>query len=289
MRAFKDEYGLNRVLAALGLSKGTWSYAQKKRSYEERHSGLRTPLLEIARTHPEYGYRRTNAELRDRGIRVNRKVVARLHTAWDLAVIKRIRRPKTSSLARLLKETGSRVNLVANLSVIDDFEVLYTDFTEILYRRGRAKAQLMPIIDHSSKLVVGHALGETDNTELALEAWRSAKKTLQRYGLETEGLIVHQDQDGVYLGHGWLYELAIRDKVRVSCSENGAKGNVHMEAFSGRLKSENRLLFWEQDDFASLKKVVNQRLLFYNHVRRHSALGNKSPIRYLKEKGKIPG
>jgi len=61
--------------------------------------------LEIARVHPEYGYRRMNAELRDRGIQVNRKVVARLHTSWDLAVIKRVRKPKTSSLARRLKET----------------------------------------------------------------------------------------------------------------------------------------------------------------------------------------
>jgi len=276
-------------LTALGLSKGTWFYAQKRQSYEERHSGLRKALLEIARAHPEYGYRRTNAELRARGIQVNKKVVARLHTSWDLAVIKRVRKPKTSSLARLLKETGPRINLVANLSLIDDFEVLYTDFAEILYRRGRAKAQLMPMIDHSSKLVVGHALGEADNTELALEAWRRAKKTLKRHGVQTEGLIVHQDQDGVYLGHGWLYELAVRDKVRVSYSETGAKGNVHMEAFNSRFKTENRLLFWEQEDLVSLKKVVCQRIRYYNNVRRHSALGNKSPIQYLKEKGKIAG
>jgi transposase InsO family protein len=245
--------------------------------------------LEIARAHPEYGYRRTNAELRDRGIQVNKKVVARLHTAWDLAVIKRIRKPKASSLARLLKETGPRINLVANLSSIDDFEVLYTDFTEILYRRGRAKAQLMPIVDHASKLVIGHALGEADNTELALEAWGSAKKTLKRYGLQTEGIIVHHDQDGVYLGHGWLYELAVRDKVRVSYSETGAKGNVQIEAFNSRFKTENRSLFWEQEDLASVKKVVGQRIRYYNHVRRHSALGNQSPIRYLKEKGRISG
>ena len=246
-------------------------------------------MFEIARKHPEYGYRRTEAELRDRGIQVNRKVVARLHTSWDLAVIRRIRKPKASSLVKLLKETGPKINLVANLASIDDFEVLYTDFTEIVYRRGRAKAQLMPIVDHSSKLVVGYALGEADNTELALAAWRRAKKTLERYEVKTEGIIVHHDQDGVYLGHGWLYELAVRDKVRVSYSEKGAKGNVRMESFNGRFKSENRLLFWEQDGLASLKKVVDQRLRYYNHVRRHSALGNKSPIRYLKEKGRITG
>lgn len=147
----------------------------------------------------------------------------------------------------------------------------------------------MPIIDYSSKLVVGHALGEADNTESALEAWRCAKKTLKRYGVATGGLIVHQDQDGAYLGHGWLYELAVWDKVLVSYSEMGAKGNVHMEAFNSRFKKENLLLFWEQEELVSLKKVVASRIRYYNNVRRHSALGNKSPIRYLKEKGKIPG
>ncbi|MBE0711556.1 MAG: transposase [Candidatus Aminicenantes bacterium] len=276
-------------MAALGLSKGTWHYAQRKRSYEEKHSSLRQPLFEIARHHPEYGYRRTKAELWDRGIPVNRKVVERLHLAWDLAVIRRIRKPKTSYVAKLLQETGAKVNLVAGLTEIDDFEVLYTDYTEIVYQRGRRKAQLMPLVDHANKLVVGHALGEADNTELALAAWRSAKKTLQRYGIKTEGLIVHHDRDGVYLGHGWLYELAVRDHVRVSYSPNGAKGNVYMESFNSRFKEENRLLFWEQKDFASLKKVVDQRIRYYNHVRRHSALGNQSPVRYLTNKGKIPG
>jgi hypothetical protein len=119
-REFKDEYGLNRVLAALGLSKGTWHYAQRKRSYEEKHSSLRQPLFEIARHHPEYDYRRKKAELWDRGIPVNRKVVERLHLAWDLAVIRRIRKPKTNSVAKLLQETGAEVNLRAGLTEIDD-------------------------------------------------------------------------------------------------------------------------------------------------------------------------
>lgn len=287
MKEFKDTYGLNQVLRAIGLSKMTWYYAQQRQNYEERYSHLRKPLFEIARLHPEYGIQRTTAELRGRGIYVNHKVVERLHRHWDLSIVKRVHRPKPSSIRLLLTEAGSKVNLVASLDEIDDFEVFYTDFTELRYRGGQAKAQLMPIIDHRSKLVVGHALGESADTELALEAWRKAKTTLGRYGQGLEGIIIHHDQDRVYIGHGWLSEVVIKDRVRVSYSEDGAKGNVHMEAFNSRFKSENRLLFWEQDDFESLKRVVDERIRYYNRVRRHSALDNKSPLKYLKEKGKI--
>ena len=60
-----------------------------------------------------------------------------------------------------------------------------------------------------------------------------------------------------------------------------------MESFIGRFKNENRFFLWEKEDFESLQRVVNERIRYYNFVRRHSALGNKSPMKYLKEKGKL--
>ncbi len=71
--------------------------------------------MEIARAHQEYGHRRTDAELQARGIQVNKKVVARLHMSWNLAVIKRVRKTKTSSSGQTSQENGSRINLAANL------------------------------------------------------------------------------------------------------------------------------------------------------------------------------
>jgi putative transposase len=271
----------------LDISKGTWHYAQSRQEYEERYSHLREPLMEIARLHPEYGYRRTTSELAERGFAVNHKVVQRLHRHWHLSVIKRVRPPNPNPIRELLKEAGSKINLVSHLKEIDDLEVLYTDFTEIIYRRGLAKAQLMAIIDHRSKLAAGYALGESANTDLALQAWRRAKATLKRLGRRIEDIIIHHDQDGVYTGHRWLNEVVVNSKARISYSKDGAKGNVHMESFIGRLKEENRLLFWEQEDLESLREVVNVRIRYYNRVRRHSALGNKSPMKYLKEKGNL--
>lgn len=246
-------------------------------------------MIAIAKAHPEYGIKRTTTELHDRGIHINHKVIEKLHRYWGLSILKRVHRPKASPVRVLLQESGSKINLVIALKSIDDFDVLYTDFTEIIYRRGQSKAQLRPILDHCSKLVVGHALGGSANTDLALIAWRNAKISLKRYQKDLKGMIIHHDQDSVYTSHGWLHEVMIKDNVGVSYSENGAKGNVHMESFNGRFKSENRLLFWEQEDLESLKKVVNKRIRYYNFNRRHSALDNKSPIQYLTNKGRIPG
>ena len=100
--------------------------------------------------------------------------------------------------------------------------------------------------------MIGHALGESADTELALKVWRKTRNTLKRFRQETEDLIIHHDKDGVFISHSWLYQVAVRDKVRVSYSEDGAKKNVHMESFIGRFKVENRLLFWEREDFESL-------------------------------------
>lgn len=249
---------------------------------------MREPLLEIARLHPEYGYRRTTSELSERGYHQNRKVIQRLHRCWDLSIVRRIKKPGVNPVWTILQAAGSQVNLVAGLEHIGELEVLYTDFTEIRYQRGMARAWLMPIIDHTSKLVVGHALGERADTELALTAWSSCTGTLKNFGIAPKGIIIHHDQDGVYLGYGWLSQVVVKAGARVSYSENGAKGNVHMESFNGRFKEENRLIFWEQEDFRSLRDVVGERVRYYNYDRRHSTLGNKSPMSYLNEKGFLP-
>ena len=49
--------------------------------------------MEIAKQHPEYGYRRTTSELVDQGFAVNHKVVQRLHRHWHLSVLRKVRPP----------------------------------------------------------------------------------------------------------------------------------------------------------------------------------------------------
>jgi len=171
--------------------------------------------MEIAEEHPEYGYRRTTGELWERGYRVNHKVVERLHQSFYLTVMRKARKPRVNPIQKLLKQVGARINLVSQLKEIKEFEVIYTDFTEIVFQRGAAKAYFMPLLDHGNRLVIGHALGPSDNTELALEAWLSAKRALKKLGQKIEDIIIHHDQDGVYLGHRWVYEILVNSKAPI--------------------------------------------------------------------------
>jgi putative transposase len=144
---------------AIGLARSTWYYrVHDCEPYGERYRGLRAPLERIARAHPEYGYRRTTTELREaHGVAVNQKVVRRLHCLWDLPLVCGTRPPRPSAVRQAITAVGARANLVAGLRAISPLAVLYTDFTQLPYARG--KAWLMTFVDHTSKVAPGWAVG----------------------------------------------------------------------------------------------------------------------------------
>lgn len=160
-REAQGEHALSSVLEVLELPRSTWYYHQNHRvSYTAKYAHLREPLETIAREHPEYGYRRTTAELREAyGYRINHKVVQRVHQEWDLPLIRGTRLPKPSGIRRVIAAAGERINLAAVREATRPFGVAYTDFTELVYADGRQKAQLIPIVDHASKLALGWAVG----------------------------------------------------------------------------------------------------------------------------------
>lgn len=284
VEAVKEKYGLNRTLAAVGLAKSTWYYHQNdKLDYEEKYADLRVILEAIAREHPEYGLPRIMVELRDVYHRqVNHKVVERLLGLWELRILRGTRQRKPSGVQKAIRAAGDRANLVAQMEEIGMFQVLYTDFTELVYADGRRKAILLPIIGHVSKMVFGWAVGEGADTTLALQAWERAKETFQMLGISLAGMIMHHDRDPVYTGYGWTSQLLLKDKLRLSYALRGAKDNPEMESFHGRFKTEGHSLFLEAHSVGELITVVDRRMAYYNTQRRHSSIGYVSPLAYIK-------
>jgi len=130
------------------------------KAYTEKYAHLREPLESLAQDNSAYGHRRTTEELRVAySHKVNHEVVQRLHKEWDLPLLRSVRPPKPSGIREVITAAEDRINLVAEKGEIDPFEVVYTDFTELVYADGHRKAHLMPIVDHARKMVLGWALG----------------------------------------------------------------------------------------------------------------------------------
>jgi putative transposase len=280
-----EEYGLTTALAAVELPKSTWYYHRKhKISYQEKYAHIRPLLEEIANQHPSYGIPRITKELRDGYDQIiNHKVVQRMLQEWDLSLRRNVRTPKPSGIHKVIKAAGKRANLVAQMDQIGLFEVVYTDFTELVYANGTRKAYLMPMIGHACKLAFGWAVGQSANTNLALKAWEQAKVTFQQLSVPYQGVIVHHDQDSVYTGYGWSSQVLIKDEARLSYALNGAKDNPEMESFNGRFKTENHSLFLDAQNITELRKIVIQRMHYYNTNRRHSSLGYISPQAFIEQ------
>lgn len=224
------------------------------------------------------------------GHRINHKAVQKPPQAWDLPLLQTVRPSKPSGFRRVITVAGGRVNLVANRGAIRAFEVAYTDFTELVNASGRRKGYLIPILDHASKMVVGWAGGDRAVTELALQAWKRAKRTPTEQGAESKGLIVHHDQDPVFTGCGWVGQLLMEDRARVPYSLNGARGNTEMESFNSRFMSalaggtretENRSLLLDVHTPQDLECLVAERMRSCSSERRHSTIGYRAPAAYI--------
>ena len=76
-------------------------------------------------------------------------------------------------------------------------------------------------------------------------------------GMSLEDCFIHHDQDTVYAGYRWLQAVLIRERVGISFSENGAKGNTYKESFNGHFKGESECLFFDAKNMWELGRKVH--------------------------------
>jgi putative transposase len=285
----QDGRSLNACLTALGVSKGTWHYrmrgGSKQADFAAMDEALKPKVIKVVEAHPDYGYRRMKPDLEVEGDEtVNHKRLRRLLNQWDLALHRRVIRPKPSQVVRILRQAKGHLNLAAGMDP-GPLDLLSTDFTELPFDGGSRKAQLIAMIDVESGWVPGWAVGVSKDRGLALECWSKVVEAYGRFGRDMAGIVVHSDQDPVFTSYDWLRALAVDSGVRISFSERGAWENPWIESFWSRFKTENRDLFLDAKDLMDLEGLIDGQMLYYNDSRRHSSVGNRPPLAYLKSEG----
>jgi putative transposase len=149
--------------------------------------------------------------------------------------------------------------------------------TDVKYvRTGACWLYLTPVIDLLSRRVVGCAMPTEQDGKLSLAALTSA---LEARG-NPRNVMVHSDRGGIY-GDEEYVKTATQHQLRRSMSRTrNPWDNAVIESFFSTLTHE--LLDHERyGDTDRAQRSISEWIDdFYNTQRRHTALGNMSPIKY---------
>jgi putative transposase len=148
------------------------------------------------------------------------------------------------------------------------------DITYVPTREGWL--YLAAVEDLHSRRIVGWAMGERIDSRLVVDA---LEMTIARR-LPGAGLVAHSDRGSQYASEHYRRVLAGHG---ITCSMSRRANcwdNAPMESFFATLKKE----LVHDEDYATRGEarasIFEFIEVFYNRVRRHSALGYKSPIEY---------
>ena len=274
MRAYQADYPIATMCRVLGVSTSGY-YAWLKRgpsATAQRDAELKEQVEEIhRRSRGTYGRPRIHAELKERGERVSPKRVARLMKQSGLRGVCRRQHVVTTQ-----RDSQGRPapDLVQRRFSADGPDQLWVaDITHIPTQTGFL--YLAVVIDAWSRRVVGWAMATRLHAKLVIEALNMA--VAQR---RPKQVIHHSDQGSQYTSFAFGARCRVAG-VRPSMDSVGdCYDNALCESFFATLECE----LLDRHSFRDARE--GQRYVFeyiegwYNPHRRHSALGQISPIRF---------
>ena len=274
MSEHRADYPIRTLCRVLGVSPSGY-YAWRDRPPSPRaveNQRLLARMREIhAFSRQTYGRPRMYAELRDEAWLVNHKRVARLMALGGLQGASRRKKYRTTKRA---KDARPAPDLVERKFAAERPDQLWVaDITYVPTWSGFL--YLAVVVDACSRRVVGWSMKSHLRTELVLQALNMA--LWQR---NPEAVIHHSDQGTQYTSIA--FGLRCKEaRVRPSMGSVGdCYDNAMCESFFATLECEllERKRFRNQ---AEAKMAVFDFIeAWYNPHRRHSALGQMSPLNY---------
>lgn len=250
------------------MARSTYFYSLK--APQDKYADIRQKILSIYHDNKgRYGYRRVYMELRNQGVVINHKTVARLMRDMDLKAVRK---------ARHYHSYMGEVGRVAPNLIQRDFgatgpnQKWTTDVTQITIKDR--KCYFSPILDMWNGEIISYTISDSPNLQMVTGMLKKAFKKHPHLA----GLVMHSDQ-GWHYQHPKYQQLLKSHGIQQSMSRKGnCLDNSVMENFFGLMKNE--LLYVNQfEDIESCEVALESYIHYYNNQRIKLRLG-MSPISY---------
>jgi len=219
-----------------------------------------------------YGSPRIHEALRQAGVRVGRKRVARLMRETGL-------KARSSRIYRRMPGTrrffGEIPNRVLEVKTKRPGQIWVGDVTYL--KCGGGWRYLAVVMDRHSRRILGWRLDIRRDLKLTMAALNGA--VARRRVLA--GLIFHSDRGVEYSNYAFRARLAALGITQSMKRPREIGDNAFIESFFHSMKAE-AIHARDFTDEQKLREVVGTYIRRYNFTRLHSSLGYRSPIDYEK-------
>ncbi len=273
IEAHRAMWRLPAMCEALAVSKSGY-FAWRAGREAPRRSRDRALSVHIQAIHQQsrktYGSPRIHHELKEQGMAVGKKRVARLMKAAGIAVLP-LRRFVTTTDSDHEQPIAPNV-LEQDFSASAPNERWVTDITYIPTDEGWL--YLAAIMDLHSRRIVGWAMEATMHSSLVLKALDMAVTNRR----PSAGLIHHSDRGSQYASEGYRSALTSHGMIASMSRRGCCYDNAAAESFWHTLKNEliYRTSFQTRDQART--EIFDYIEVFYNRTRRHTSIGNLSPV-----------
>lgn len=249
-----------------------WRQREKSRRQKENERLVEKIKNVYAFNRKVYGSPRITEELKAQGLCCGKNRVARLMRLNGIKA-KTVKRYKvTTKSAHTLPIAP---NLVNRRFAADECNKLWvSDISYIATREGWL--YLAVIIDVFSRTVVGWSMSERLHDTLTVTAFHQA---LFRRKPGSD-LIFHSDRGSQYASDRFTMVLRSHGIIQSMSGKGNCYDNAVAESFFHTLKTELVYLESYETRAEARQSIFEYIEVFYNRVRRHSALGYKSPLEY---------
>ncbi len=236
----------------------------KNRAKPTARQLLSVEIQAILDEHPDndnYGVRRINAALEQRGIHISPRTVYR--TMSEMGILHRRRIPRGTTKATT--EIQDRENLIKrDFKAEKPLQKLLSDITEIQCYDG--KLYLSAVLDCYNGEILSIAMDSNMKKELCI---RTVKELEMQYGKKLNGSIFHSDRGSQYTSEGFRNALRKAGLIQSLSGTGHCFDNARMESFFATLKKEKiyRISAYKLTREQVKSIIFRYIFIYYNRIR----------------------